>query len=61
MLRHLKPNAYDGSIHRRRRSLELDEDEDNMQLGQGILVRNLGLDVVVVVTKVRKQFLLKNI
>lgn len=36
----------------KRTSRNLEDDQEILELGEGILTRNLGLDVVVVVTKV---------
>lgn len=46
----------DGNFKRASRNLE--DDQDMMQLGEEILTRNLGLDVVVVVTKVNYLLLI---
>ena len=46
----------DGNFKRTSRNLE--EDQDMLQLGEETLTRNLGLDVVVVVTKVNYLFLI---
>lgn len=37
----------------KRSSRNLEEEQDVLEIGEGILTRNLGLDVIVVVTKVR--------
>lgn len=45
-------DELDSSSALRRTSRNMDDELGEMPLGEGILTRNLGLDVVVVVTKV---------
>lgn len=45
-------DELDPSAALRRTSRNMDDDISEMPLGEGMLTRNLGLDVVVVVTKV---------
>lgn len=46
----------DVDVALKRSSRNLEEEQDILQVGEGIFTRNLGLDVIVVVTKVCKQF-----
>lgn len=51
-IEHGEDTEIDANFKRTSRNLE--DEQDIMQLGEGILSRNLGLDVIVVVTKVKK-------